>query len=1687
MHTQKNLIQKLQSFSDRIAIEENEMQFSFSELCVKSNQVTSFLLENEFAHGSRIGIESDSVYDMIVCILGIIQARCVFVPIDKSLPTKRLADIRTESEIAITIISSDEDAVAESDLVINLATIETKYSHEITELPDYNENDSLYIYFTSGSTGKPKGIIGKNSSLWNFVSWELETFEIKPGLRFSQLISPYFDAFLRDVFVPLLSGGTICVPPKNKSIFVQQQMIEWMDTNQISFVHCVPSVFRIMNNEFVTKETYKNLKYVLLSGERIVPAELEKWYSNFGERVQLVNLYGATEATMISSCYKIKPDDVFKKNISIGAAISNTSLVVLDEQGKLCKPLKVGELYIVTSYLTKGYLNNDKLNQEKFVTLGEESPFAGEKAFRTGDMARTLANRTIDLIGRKDNLIKLRGVRIELNEIENTLLKNEVVNQAVVLFDEEEDAIKAFVIPELNQEEKEILNILDGYLKEYLPSYMIPSNIFVKSDLPLLSNGKIDKIGLLNSIEIIEIKEPQTDIEIRILNIWRSILGNDQISVDQKFNNAGGNSLGMMRLMSALFSEFGVRVSLAEIFENFTIEEQGRLIENKKGEDKETLDSNPKEKLEYVKVSKSEESPYYPLSSAQKRLYFLQEFDEESLAYNITQEVKIEGKLNIALIEKAFGQLIQRHESLRTSFSLHEGHPVQKILEEVEFSIEFFETDEKDIKSVLDQFIRPFNLETAPLIRMGIIQCATEENILICDMHHIISDGISQEILIKDFAHLYNNEKLPALELSYKDYAVWQNKIKDLNERSYSREFWMRQFDSEIVPLNLPTDFSRPKFIRYEEESKPFNISKINVEKLRAICDEEGITMFIMMLSILNILLSKLSNQKDVIVGTNVAGRYDADLENIVGMFVNTLALRNYPKSNLRFKEFLGAVKKTTLEAFENQEYPFEELVGELNLPRQTNRNPLFDVMLAFQNYRLEELSLSELNLKPVSISRKVSKFDIEMIVFEIQDHLLIDFRYSKELFTSATIDRFIGYFNQIVDAVILNSDIRLSDISILSESERLGLLDISIGPEVSYPLERTFVDLFESVVISNSERIAVSDSSFSLSYGSLNSRSNELAHFLLSQGLSREAPVIFLCDRSCDYLVGMLGVFKSSGCYVPLSVDYPISRIRDIIEDTGCNFIITRSGSLSSDLLTVLLSNYPDLRVIYLDESPSDLVVDSRVFDISAIGLCSDDNPDVVLTPDSLAYILYTSGSTGVPKGVMIEHGGMLNHLLSKRDLLGLDSSSVVSQNASETFDISIWQFLNALLVGGKTVVYSKTLVLDPDQFLGLIKSDGVTILEVVPSYLSVLLGYLEAGSFSKDVFSGLSYLMVTGETLQKSLVERWFSMYPGIRMINAYGPTEASDDITHCVLEGVPEGATISIGSVIPNLRVYIVDEDLQLCPRGVKGEIVVSGIGVGRGYLNQPEKTSLVFIEDPFITEDSVRMYRTGDMGRWLSDGTIEFFGRKDNQVKVHGHRIELGEIESCLSRHELIREVVVLVLDRDGGKDLVCYYVSDQELLVSDLRSYLLESLPDYMVPGYYIQMDVFPLTINGKVDRNSLPSPEISLGDDYVGASTAIEEELVTIWSDVLGIEEDKIGVNTNFFDLGGDSMKVMVLKDLINQEFKYSIPIVNIFNYPTISALTIMLKGDFDEESLNTQVDEELAQRDSILNLINND
>lgn len=1061
---------------------------------------------------------------------------------------------------------------------------------------------------------------------------------------------------------------------------------------------------------------------------------------------------------------------------------------------------------------------------------------------------------------------------------------------------------------------------------------------------------------------------------------------------------------------------------------------------------------------------KADQNVYYPMSSVQKRLFTLSLLEGGETAYHLPSAIRIDGALEIQKIEAIFKNLINRHETLRTSFMIDDDKFLQKVNEEVEFTLHYKKSKEDDVSTLLKDIIQPFDLSKPPLMHICLVEIGKDSYLLIMDFHHIIVDGYSLGILLQEFMALYLGAPLPSLESKYKDYVEWEQSYLVSNDAKEDEQYWLQKFSGSIPQLDLPIDYSRPPVVTFEGGTVEFTIEKDTTTLLKKLAVYSDTSLFMVLLSFYLVLLNKLSTQKDIVVGIPTTAREHGNFEQNVGMYLNTVALRFKLSGHTHFLSFLHDVKKTCLEGFSHQDYPFDRLVEKLGRVGEKGRNPLFDTTFGYENADNRILNLEGLTITPCSFDNNTSMFDITFDVIEEKDCLNIDIIYNSNLFKKKTMECWNEYFKNIINHVLNNREILISDILIISESEKKTIFQEFNATKTDYPIQESFVQLFERQAKSNPRSIAVVvedynknaskennikkkkkgqvfaiSSGATYTYSRLNREANQLAHLLTKNGIKQDQFVGILMDRSFAMMKSILAVWKAGGAYIPLDPTYPIKRKAEIINDSQAKVLLTTSSYFNAEEDSHLI---PACKIICLDEERDE------------ISNQPSSNPENDIDISSIAYVIYTSGSTGKPKGVIIEHQGMINHIYAKINALQITDHSIIAQNSSHCFDISVWQFFSALAAGGTTVIYTNELVFEPSQFIETVKTNCVTILEVVPSYLSVMLDYIEANPLQ---FANLKYLLVTGEEIKVNLVKRWFANFPQIKMVNAYGPTEASDDITHHIMDRAPDTEWIPIGKTIQNLTIYIVDPSMNLCPIGVKGEICVAGIGVGRGYLNNEEKTREIIMEDPFSNEKGVRLYKTGDLGCWNSDGSIRFFGRKDHQVKIRGFRIELGEIENRLLGYEGIKEAVVIVKELGLENKFLCAFYTckeDKTVDLAKLKHHLSQTLPHYMIPDYFVELQSLPLTPNGKIDRKALPEPEISSGREktYSPPTNKIEETLVEIWQNLLGVNQ--IDIYDDFFDLGGHSLKAIRVISQIAKELNVEVPLTEFLKNPTIKELS---------------------------------
>ncbi|WP_343745843.1 amino acid adenylation domain-containing protein [Chitinophaga sp.] len=1181
-------------------------------------------------------------------------------------------------------------------------------------------------------------------------------------------------------------------------------------------------------------------------------------------------------------------------------------------------------------------------------------------------------------------------------------------------------------------------------LQQRLPEYMVPFAFVPMQLLPLTSNGKVDRRFLtewefIQRKRILNYQAPVTAAEQQLADIWQRLLGLERIGTQDNFFELGGHSLLATRAVSAIRKEMEAELTVKDFFLHPTIASLAAYLQlQHKG-------------LLLPALFAAERPAQIPLSFSQERLWFIDQL-EGSVSYHMPVVLRLKGVLDNAALGHAIGQIVHRHESLRTIIRQTQGKPYQQLLDKDQWQLAVVDDaalseDAAALQDYITSLVyKPFDLAHDFMLRAHLLRVSAEEHVLVLVMHHIASDGWSVSILVDELITLYRAYStggaahLPALDIQYPDYAIWQRTHLEGAALKKRLVYWQEKL-SGVDVLQLPTDFSRPPIQSTRGAISRFRLDRELRDQLQVLSQQQGTTLFMTLLTAFKVLLYRYSGQDDICVGTTIAGRTQQEVERLIGFFVNTLPLRSDLSDNPTFITLLQQVKETTLDAYDHQDAPFEKIVELVEKNRDMSRTALFQVMFELFNMPdAPDLKLGELHITQEEIPHTVTLFDLSCCMQEDADGLSGYIEYCVDLFTEESIQRLVKHFEQLLRFVVQLPAAHIGSIPMLRQEEEQQLLVDFNNTTVAFPQDKTFIDLFVSQAAITPGAPAVIAGDTVLSYKALDERSNQLAHYLAGEGITGNSLVPVCLERSADMIVAILGILKAGAAYVPVDPEYPAARISYILDDCNAPLIVSSNyGSEKLSDITVLNTFLMDGDAATLDAQPV-----TPLFTAPA--------------PNDLAYIIYTSGSTGRPKGVMVEHAGMLNHLFAKVNDLKMDADTIMAYTASYTFDISVWQMFSPLLSGGRTVVYTEAQVHHPAALLRRLSSDGVTVLELVPSYLATIL--MEENPAPLD---SLQYLLVTGEPVSQAVLTKWFNhaSYGSIPVVNAYGPTEASDDITHHFMYAAPARNNVPLGKPIQNLRIYILDTARQLCPVGVAGEICVSGIGVSRGYLNDPEKTAAKFIKDPFHADGTVRMYCTGDLGRWLPDGSIEMLGRIDEQVKVRGYRIELGEIENTLQQYPGVKAAVVLAKGDDtaggGPKRLVGYIVTGDDYNRDALVAYLKERLPEYMVPEQLVTLDRLPLTPNGKVDKKALPEADIQVVQTpYEAPGNETEEVLEDICKKLL--ETDRVGVNDNLFGLGMHSLLVMRLSAAVQEKFGLHISVRTFFRLTTIKTLAAYIK-----------------------------
>ena len=1162
---------------------------------------------------------------------------------------------------------------------------------------------------------------------------------------------------------------------------------------------------------------------------------------------------------------------------------------------------------------------------------------------------------------------------------------------------------------------------------------------------------------------------PGTRIEKKLVHLWQDFFGIQPIGIDDDFFELGGDSLKAATITARIHRELRVAVPLAEMFNHSTLRELSRYVRGA-------------EKTGYQRIEAVEKKEYYPLSPAQKRLYILHRFEEKNTAYNSTDILSLEGTIHKDTLEKTFKQLIARHESLRTSFDIINGEPVQRVHDHGEFTIDYFTPKDTGESEDPGQFIRPFDLSRAPLMRVGLIKKEEKKHILVMDMHHIITDGTSLEITVRDFISFYSRRELPPLKLRYKDYSQWRQSPGVQKTLAAQEEYWRMEFADRVPVLNLPADFPRPPVQRFEGNTVRFKVNSEETKRLNEIAHTGEATLFMVILAVYNIFLAKLCGGEDIVVGTPLAGRGHADLENIVGMFVNTAALYGSPFGEKPFERFLTEMKEKVLDAFENQDYPFEDLVEKIALKRDMSRNPLFDTMFVLEKFidvdgsgRITTRKTGGLKIKPYPCEHHTSKFDLTLEANELDHELYFSMEYSTALFKQETITRFIGYFKNILSAVTRAPGEKISGIEFITAGEKKQVLFDFNDTETEFPGDKTIHRLFEEQVERVPGHTAAAAPPLHVTYRELNERSHRMAAVLNEKGARADTIVGIMVHRSVEMIVGIIGILKAGGAFLPIDPHYPEERIIYMLKDSNAKVLVTNVSEGSFfDRLNCQLS-----------------IVNCRLLMSSTKATHHSSNPFITHHSDNLAYVIYTSGTTGKPKGTGVEHRSLVNLCTWHHRYYRVTEKDIATQYAGIGFDASVWEIFPYLTAGAVLYIIDSNIRVDIDALNRYFEKNCVTI-----SFLPTPVCH----QFMKLANTSLRRLLTGGDAL-RDFKKGNYELY------NNYGPTENTVVTTAYPVTRHQEN--IPIGRPVFNTRVYILPvsrgpgDYSQPQPVGVPGELCIAGESLARGYLNRPELTAEKIDQDFQDLQDdqdekgpasrehyiekgkgidknpltslplypSTPLYRTGDLARWLPGGNIEFLGRMDHQVKIRGYRVELGEIENRLLTCRDIDEAAAVTRDNKTGEKVLCaYFSSKKKTDISELRRALALMLPPYMIPSHFIQVEKIPLTHSGKIDRKALESYAIRTGTgvDYTQPQNEIEKKIAETWKDVLGLE--KVGVNENFFDLGGTSLDIIKLSAAFRDIFNEEETVVQVFRYPTIRSFAEHLSRQGDETAADPGV-----------------
>ncbi|WP_186130366.1 amino acid adenylation domain-containing protein, partial [Burkholderia gladioli] len=1634
-------------------------RLSYAELDARANRFARYLVDLGVGPDALVAVCLERSTTMVVSLLGILKAGGAYVPIDPAYPGPRIAHIVSDSAPAVVLVDATGrealvDALGDEKLaeygLIDVSAASTPWD-KLSSYPlspnalGLNPRHLAYVIYTSGSTGMPKGVQNEHDALVNRLTWMQEAYRLGGQDVVLQKTPFSFDVSVWEFFWTLANGATLVMaePGAHRDA---DYLTEIIAKHSVTTLHFVPSMLAgFLEAQDLTR--CKTLSRIICSGEAL-PAPIARRCLERLPHARLHNLYGPTEAAIDVTAFTCPPD-FDAQAVPIGKPIANTRIYLLDERQAPVPMGAIGELYIGGVGVARGYLNRADLTAQRFLA----DPFARAaghpeaRMYRTGDLARYLPDGNIVFLGRNDDQVKIRGFRIELGEIEVQLAKHDAVREAIVIARQDPAGnarLLAYVTPQESASREELARSLREHLTARLPEYMVPAAFVVLETLPLTPNGKLDRRALPEPADDAFVQSryeaPQGETEQAIAALWSDLLGIERIGRHDNFFALGGHSLLAVRMLNRLRAMQAGDLSLSSLFDHPTVSAVAQAIDS----------GSRSVAPPIVRVARDAR---LPLSFAQQRMMFLSGFDGASTIYHVPLVLRIDGKLDISALRRALDTLWARHEALRTVFldtsGTGEGAHAELLpaddgmpWREDDLSSRLDASQDEWLRLCEEEATQAFDLARGPLVRARLVRLAANEHTLMLTLHHIICDGWSLAVLVKELGALYRAvteerpEPLGALTIQYPDYVSWQRQWFGAERLEREAAYWKTTLAGIPTLLDLPTDHPRPAQQQFDAARLPLELDPMLTQDLRRLAARRGTTVFAVVTAAWAAVLGRLAGQEDIVIGTPVANRSKPELEAVVGLFVNTLALRIDLSGMPSVGQLLDRVQSTIVAAQDHQDLPFEQVVEIVKPQRRLAHTSIFQVMISWQNTDMRTIELPDLAFTPVGGAFDRAKFDLELDLLDDGQVISGALRYATALFEEASIARHCAYLIAILRAMARDEEQPIERIDLLDADERRLLLQTWNATEADYPRHRCVHELVEDRAGHMPEAIALVAGDEQLSYGELNARANRLARYLVKLGVGPDIPVAVCAERSVAMVVALLAVFKAGGAYLSIDPAYSSARLAHILDDAAPPVMLVDAVGREALGETRLAKH------VMVDLSVSSAPWDELAF---------DNLPPRSLGLDSshLAYVIYTSGSTGTPKGVMVEHRQLANLVTWHIDRFELRAGSRVPATASLAFDASVWELWPVLCAGASLLLPPPGLSSDATALLNWWRQQSMDC-----AFLVTPLALL---AMQSELPPGLKSLLIGGDRVT-SLPS---GLPPSLRIVNNYGPTETTVVATSGEIEPSAGDTVYPIGKPIANTRIYLLDENQALVPLGAVGELYIGGAGVARGYLNRPDLTAQRFLADPFARAEGdaeARMYRAGDLARYQPDGNIVFLGRNDEQVKVRGFRVEPGEIEAQLATHEAVREAIVVARQDPAGNARLLAYVSLQDAapcaeLVRDLREHLAARLPEYMVPAAFVVLDALPLTPNGKVDRRALPEPddEAFAQAQYEAPQGDTEQTIAALWAELLGVE--RVGRHDNFFALGGHSLLATRMLARLRESFGHDVSIRTLFEAPTVSQL----------------------------------